>query len=404
MTDIYTALNFEGGNKTTSTFAADMLMVVQKLQGDEVVSCFQYGGWNIKYAEVCGVVAKWPTSWNHHDSGFYNATAATSRANFTGSSWKICVGNGYSTSYVVGYEGSFDFSPSLMTTGIPPTSMPSGPPSPAPSISPAPTQKPFSQPTAIPTISFPPTPAPTHTPTSLPTVTSMPTSDPWTVTSSCDGDMQLSFDVSLAGKQLVCADFPASDSLSFVNISLEFSGSSGGEWPYDMAMVVKPVESSGIQVGGFNYYLKDISYAGAWPSSWRTNKAGLYVAEKNVTQYHVTGEGYYGICIVNAWSTAKRVHYQGTVKLKGLKYRCDITPRPSSTPTLAPTVMPSLWPTKAPSAAPTVAPSGAPTSVPAPAPNPRYGRIYQSSLPGEPAKVNFDLSVAGGVIWCDVMS
>eukprot|EP00392_Amoebophrya_sp_AT5.2_P019886 g20914.t1 len=146
----------------------------------------------------------------------------------------------------------------------------------------------------------------------------MPTTDPWMVTSDCDETVVLSFDVSLSGKQYVCMDFSASDSLEILNISLEFSGSVSGEWPYDMALVVKKVEASGIQLGGFNYYLPDIEYTGPWPTDWRSAASGFYTAEKNVSEYGVSGEGFYGICIVNAWSYAKKVNYKGSVRLDGL--------------------------------------------------------------------------------------
>jgi hypothetical protein len=409
MADIFVVLNYQGGNKTTSTFAADMLLAVQRMENGVTVECFQYGGWNVKYETDCGILSKWPNSWNHHDSGLYTATADTARANFTGTEWQVCIGNGYTTTYVVGYEGTLDFTSSLITTGIPPTGTPTGPPSPSPTISPAPTQKPISQPTSTPSSSFPPSPAPTHVPSSMPTITSMPTSDPWTITSACGETMQMDFDVSLSGKQLVCADFPASDTLDIVNISMQFSGSSSGEWPYDMALVVKYIESSGIQIGGFNYYIPDISYVGPWPTDWRTTKSGSYTAEENVTEYGVSGDGYYGICIVNAWSYAKRVNYKGRVIMQGLNYNCDITPNPSSvptssppslTPTLAPTFSPTATPTAGPTFAPTVKPTISPTlegetNAPTATPAPRMG-IYQSSLPGENASVKYNMYLAGG--------
>jgi hypothetical protein len=172
----------------------------------------------------------------------------------------------------------------------------------------------------------------------------------------------------------VCADFPASDSLNFVNISLEFAGSSGGEWPYDMSMV--GCETSGVfrDSGG---RVQLLPYAGAWPSSWRTNNACLYVAEKNVTQYHVTGEGYYmwhlhHECVEHGHARALPRYSEA----EGF----EVSLRPHSPSFVhsdaGPTVMPSLWPMAAPSffstlppaAMPTVrltfAPTNAPSSMP----------------------------------------
>ena len=373
ITNIYTELNFNGGNKTTSTFAADMLLLVQEYDetGENITDCFQYGGWNVN-VEGCGVVNKWPETWNSHTAGYYNATALASRANFSATSWKICIGNGYTTSYSATYKGHLDFSTSLNTTALPPTSQPTGPPSPAPSISPAPTAKPFSSPTAIPSSTHLPTPSPTHVPSHLPTVTAMPTVEPWTITATCGQTMQLAFDTSLAGRQMMCIDFPASGVLDIVNISLFFEGSTTGEWPYDMALIVKYIESSGIQIGGFNYYIPEIDYVGPWPFSWRSSESGLYTATENVTAYEVDGEGYYGICIANAWSYAKTVSYRGQVLLDGLVYRCDISPvpssqpsyRPTAAPTLSPTALPIISPTHPPTTQPTAEPTSVPTSIP----------------------------------------
>jgi hypothetical protein len=318
-----------------STYASDMFLVVKELNEStgEFIQCLQYGGWDYVYPE-CGLINKWPSSWSKHLTGWYNYTADVSRAEFSGSSWEVCVGNGYEGAYVESYYGSLYFTDSLITTGVPPSSSPTSMPSSLPSISSKPTSVPSGVPSPVPTNSI----LPTSTPSMIPSISIAPTALHWIVP-KCSAPLKLDFDVSLSGTEYNCITVPAKGAANSVNMSLYFSGSTGLEWPYDMAFAVKAVSGMGVQVGGFEYYLPNISYAGPWPFEWRSPTEGWYSANVSVAKYGVQGQDQYTVCIVNAWVEAAMVSYKGSVLVDGLIYDC--TPSPSPAPTPIPTSDPT---------------------------------------------------------------
>lgn len=313
-----------------------MFLVVKELNETtgEFIQCIQYGGWGDFVYPECVVVGKWPSSWSKHATGWYYYLADVSSAGFSGSSWEICVGNGYKGSYEESYTGSLFFTGSMITTGIPPTSMPSSMPSFVPTISFQPTSIPSGVPSAVPTQTI----IPSRAPSLMPSTSVAPTATHWTIQSKCLDTVYLSYDLSLAGKEYECIIVPAKGLATSINISLYFSGSSGLEWPYDMAFALKSPTGPGIQVGGFEYYLPNISYAGPWPFEWRSPLDGWYYANVSIGKYGVEGSGDYTVCMVNAWVEATEVSYQGQVALDGLDYDC--TPSPSPAPTSSPSSLP----------------------------------------------------------------
>lgn len=366
LTIINTTLIFNGNN-IYSSYPYDMFLLIYPSPDDPKTTdkCLQYGGFNV-FIEDCILVNTWPNTWKSHTPGTYYAVANFTSYNYLGSSWKVCIGNGYIQEPTpdpddVYYHGLLDFSSSLITTSYVPTPEPTGIPTSIPSISFEPTGMPIVPTTPVPTISFQPTVSPTRRPTAIPTISFMPTNEPFLLQSTCnsydESTLMVSFDTQLSGKQKVCSEFFASGILNLVNITLSFSGSTTKEFPYDMLLEIYLIDlGKGIQIGGFDLRLSDpnITYVGPWPQSWRSTASGTYYAIVNVSSYGLNGTGSYEICMMNGWKFGKRVSYEGLLVLPALYIDC-----PSWPPTYSPTRNPS----QSISFSPSRIPSGFPTDV-----------------------------------------
>jgi hypothetical protein len=306
-----------------------MFFVVKEVNAStgEAIGCLQYGGWNYEYPN-CQVISDWPTTWDKHLAGWYNYTADVSEGRLSGIAWEVCVGNGFKEAPVESYYGFLYFTESIITTSIPPSSEPTSRPSSVPTISFQPTSPPSLLPSAAPSEFIPPTTAPTM----APSISPAPTSPHWIVASECLAPLRLQFELSLSGGEYLCVTFPATGVVNSINMSLYFSGSSGLEQPYDMAFAVKDPSGAGVQAGGFNYQLPNISYAGPWPFEWHTSTEGWYAANISTSKFGVQGGGEYAACLVNAWVEAGTVNYEGTVLIDGLVYDCPPSPAPTPLP------------------------------------------------------------------------
>jgi hypothetical protein len=114
----------------------------------------------------------------------------------------------------------------------------------------------------------------------------------------------LQFDAYLRGTQNVCVNFGANSTLNYVNITMDYGGN-GDEIAGDMAFIVYHSTSLfGVQVGGHDYYIPTVMYAGPWPSTWQSSDPGRYVANVDISAGNLGGgEGYYYACILNGWYT-----------------------------------------------------------------------------------------------------
>lgn len=312
-----------------------MFFVVKQLDGNGTfIQCLQYGGWNYIYPK-CTLFKTWPSSWSRHATGLYIYLANVTSANYHGTNWEVCIGNGYvpvnSNGFLVSYTGFLYFTDSLIVSGYPPTGSPTVMPTNTPTISSQPTSLPTSIPSAIPTEYIPPT----SIPSSIPSISHSPTISTWQLASDCQKTIDLKYQVSLAGGEYSCINIPAEGHLDYVNVSLYFSGSTAQEWAYDMILAIKYTSGYGIQIGGFEYYLPNITFVGEWPASWRFSTEGWYYANESVSSYNVKGKGSYNVCIVNGWKQANTVNYAGHFLLDGLTSDC------TASPTIAPTPSPS---------------------------------------------------------------
>jgi hypothetical protein len=389
---IATILQFNGDSVYSSS-PSDMYIVVTN---SETGQCLQYGGYNAPYSSKCSIAGSWPSSWDSHKSGTYNAVANITSWKYSGAMWSICIGNGYIQEPYpdpdpVYYSGTLNFT-SLVTTSLPPSLSPTGIPSAQPSISSTPTLQPVVPTTPAPSVSLVPTAQPSRHPTPVPSVSYSPTAIPFVVTTECidhtvDPIINISFDASLSGKQKVCAGFSGVGLLRFVNISLFFSGSSTKEYPYDMLLSLAYIgqnisQSTSVQIGGWDVFLPNTNNAGRWPASWKSSADGWYYASVDVARYLVQGSGEYEICMVNAWQHAKEVSYKGFMMLPDLRL-----PGCTVSPTIAPTVTPTLASTQT----PTQSTPPQMTSFPTSSPTARH--IEQASSVGQAVKVKFDLNI-----------
>jgi hypothetical protein len=146
-------------------------------------------------------------------------------------------------------------------------------------------------------------------------------------------------------------------SLSFFSLNLTFSGSVSGEKATDFGVIFYSTHyHSGVQYGGYNYYLDGVDFISGWPSSWNSRTAGDYSVDQVVSidpAFAVSGD-YYRFCVFNGWSSAQEVRYTGSIDLSspgtgdgngngsdGLTLNCDVIP-PDLTPTVSPTAQPSV--------------------------------------------------------------
>lgn len=402
LTVINTVLNFDAGN-TTYSDARDMFIIVRQSVPGDGPNCIQYGGWNYEEPD-CASGGLWPDSWESSNSTTYEATADFSAYGLSGSEWEVCVGNGYidqRESAAPSYEGNLDFTSSLITTGLPPTFTPTTPPSMAPSLS--------HVPTGSPSFSQSPSSQPTLVPSAVPSLSIAPTASAFDIVSNCGEVVDIDFSTSLSGAEKVCSNFPASEKLEFVRISMQFSGASDDEFASDMLLIIVNTSgTSGIQIGGYNSYVDGLSYVDSWPVGWDTSTSGVYSATVNVSEYNIAGEGYYKICIANGYANADTVQYTGNVDLPELVYRCDLPPPdplPSSAPTEMPTVNPSFAPTVSPTASPTFSPTASPTFSPSASPtlSPTFAQtdLSSNSTLGKTSSVSFDAHVSGDQYLCE---
>lgn len=342
LTIVITTITFNG-NKVYSSFPYDMFLLIN----DERGVCLQYGGYN-ENVEGCLFVNEWPSTWKSHNPGTYYAIANFSSYNLQGTTWEVCIGNGYIQEPTpdpddVYYNGQFNFTSSLITTSYVPSNQPTGIPTSIPSISFQPTDTPITPTTPAPSISIKPTFTPTLRPTTTPSISMMPTTEPFILESTCntfqDSLLTINFDTALSGKEKVCSDFFSFGYLKYVNITLQFSGSKTKEYPYDMLLEIYLIDiQKGLQIGGFDQQLPDITYVSKWPDSWKSTKDGTYKAIINVTSYGLNGTGNYQICMMNGWKFGKKVSYSGLLLLPSLYIDC-----PSWPPTFTPTFLPTFF-------------------------------------------------------------
>lgn len=232
------------------------------------------------------------------------------------------------SAFDVTYKGSLSI-PSLMTTIWAPSLEPSAEPSSLPTSTMYPTmtsEVPSGQPSSRPS-SPPQQTVPTSEPSSSPP-------DVMTLTSSCGQPVILQFDAYLRGAQSACLNFNANSSLHSLNMTMDYGGNDD-EIAGDMAFIVYHSTSLiGVQVGGHDYYIPTVVYAGPWPSSWQSGSPGLYTAAVDVSAGNLEGgEGYYYACILNGWFYGELEHYNGTVQLDSLITQCGSQ---SEFPTSAP--------------------------------------------------------------------
>jgi hypothetical protein len=329
-------LNFDP-NGTPYASASDMFVQVKLLnENSDVLSCFQYGGYDFETTE-CGIAGKWPTEWGT-TLGTYRYTANVSKVSASGENWFICVGNGWTqASGSVSYSGQLIFPPSL-TYDIPSTSSPSLLPSLSPTRSPTLTSTATTSPSRTPTLS----PSSSH-----PTVTLSPTSDPIYLNADCDAPLFIEYNAQLSGGQSVCIDFGANGSFSTFSLQLNFTGSSSNsEKASDFGFVLYSTHfHTGVQYGGYNYYLDNVDYISGWPESWNSRVSGSYLIEDQVVNinpsFNINGD-YYRLCIFNGWSSASKATYVGSIDLSNsLHLNCDVI-EPDLTPTLTPTPQPTV--------------------------------------------------------------
>ena len=399
--------------------AADMFIAVKSINHDgSVQACAMYGGYDYDYPG-CGKIGHWPSSWETSSDGRYSATADMGRANLAGDRWSVCVGNGWSGDFFsVGYEGEISFSSDLITYEIPPSPAPTISPTASPTLSHRPTAAPIIAPTFHPTHSPVPSAAPTPQPSVAPTITLTPTVDPLQVISNCGDPVTISFDASLSGGETACMAFNANATLSTIDADMTYGGGNDDEVVGDFVVVVYHLgEFLGIQVGGHEYFIPGVSYVGPWPLSWQNNSAGHYVADVNVSTYHLGGTGNssdYSMCITNGWYYGEKEHYAGTATFHGLIHDCTIPP-PTPPPFSAPTKRPTPSPTRAPSALPSVllspsavpslksslvpmqSPTVEPTSTASPSPTPYSSPpISVSSGVGEATVIGLNVVLSPG--------
>jgi len=263
----------------TDSYASDLYITIKS---DQVDSCLQLGGYNIK---MCGSATtnyyKWPDTFSTTKAGSYSANvniANTLYANTLTGNYTVCYGNGYTTSAVASFSGHSSF-PALTTVDVYPSS-------------------------------------------------------------DCAETVSVSFDTVLNGKTASCTDLGARGSLTQVHMTLNFGGSSGGEYASDMGLAIfNNISKLGLQVGGDDYIIPQTMKAGSWPASWDTAAAGTYKATVDVTAADFGGMGNYRVCIVNGLNIAGSVSYQGTTTLSTLTRKCGAayTGKPSFAPSSAPT-------------------------------------------------------------------
>mmetsp|Transcript_10694 Transcript_10694/g.16206 ORF Transcript_10694/g.16206 Transcript_10694/m.16206 type:complete len:522 (-) Transcript_10694:180-1745(-) len=345
LTSIYTSLYLDTSFYDFFSDASDMFIAVKQLdQTGDVIQCLMYGGYDYDY-EGCGKAGHWPESWDSSSDGTYTATADVARAQFSGQYWSVCVGNGWEESlFSVSYDGTLDFSQSLITYGLHPSSLPSGIPSKVPTITSSPTFIPSYSPTFSPSISHFPSASPSLSPTSTPSISNAPTSTPIYVSSECNTMVTISFDTFLSGAETICVNFGANESLESVNASLFYGGSDDEVAADFVFLLYHTTDTYGIQIGGHEYYIPTVEYVGSWPTSWKSSAPGSYTANINVSTYGIGGgNGTYSACVANGWYYGDIEHYTGYLWLEGLVMKCDVPPV-----TLAPISFPTPKPTQTP--------------------------------------------------------
>lgn len=198
----------------------------------------------------------------------------------------------------------------------------------------------------------------------------------------CNEAVKISFNAHLSGGQTACVDFGADGFLTSLSVDLDFSGSVEGEKASDFGVVVYSTHyHSGIQVGGYDYYMQSVRYISGWPEQFNSRLAGNYSSTQQITitpPFDVDGD-YYRCCIFNGWSAAQTVSYAGLIQLDQLSLNCDVIP-PDLTPTVSPTPQPTV--------------TLAPTSL-------TERGIYSISLgPLEPLIFRFDVNLSSAAFVC----
>ena len=230
-------------------------------------------------------------------------------------------------------------SSSVPSSSVPTTSVPSSSPTSVPSSS-GPSSAPTSARSSAPTI------WPTNPPTAVPTGQV----EDLQITSSYNQTVQLSYNLIEIGGQSAATTFLANGNIIAINVTLYFGGASpnSGEWASDLLIVIFGPNKKGVQIGGYDVYVPDCIYGGAWPASWDTSLAGYYTHYQELTEFEdasiPSGDGTYQITMENGYVYGLQpVSYQGVISIVGL---LDMEPDVESVaPTTGPTPTPSLAPT-----------------------------------------------------------
>jgi len=140
------------------------------------------------------------------------------------------------------------------------------------------------------------------------------------ITSAPQTTAVVGFNTYLIGGNFSCTTFPAKGNITAINATMYFGGSAAmsGEWASDMLFVLIDPEGDGVQVGGFDVDLPNVTFGGYWADSWDTGATGTYhslVPVKGITY----GSGIYTACVANGYYYGEYpVVYSGSISLLGV--------------------------------------------------------------------------------------
>lgn len=303
-------------NGDSEAWAGDMFMLIQNSHpyGTPEHVCYQYGGYD-DTVQGCSIIGNWPTTWDEQtaDESFTDyADMSSAELTLTADdTWLVCIGNGWRECQTeVSYEGY------VILAGTTTTADP---------VNSEPTPSPSGDSTNMPVTA--PQTAPTPSPSSGGD-TYAPTKESVIIEERCNDKAVVEFDTYLVGGANDRDDFPGDGTLTSVDVTMYFGGSTyqSAEWASDMLLFVKMLDNSScIVMGGFDYNVPDCDFVGYWPSSWETSDAGVYTHTMDVSDHGLSGNNSYTVGIANGYIYGENaVYYQGNVTLDNINYDCYI--------------------------------------------------------------------------------
>lgn len=135
----------------------------------------------------------------------------------------------------------------------------------------------------------------------------------------CDCATDLAIVAQLGAQAAADTSVEATGNLNALNITLNWTNTAGdGSWAGDVLIEISAPDGSCVGIGGYDVGTGCSLGSLAWPSEWNVSASGTYTHVVDLTTIGMSGEGAWGLNVINGWTGSGGAAYDFTVVLEGV--------------------------------------------------------------------------------------